>query len=71
MSKLEEVIRAIISFFGLKFNITQHRFGRKLYGGEWYYILVTGLVMAPFWSDTEITSCQAKTLKKESHGKVK
>jgi hypothetical protein len=68
---IQELIRNTITFFGLKFNITQYEFGRKWYGGEWHYVQVTGLGLAPFWSDTEITSCQATTLKKEIHGRIK
>ena len=52
----------IIELLDLKFNVTQYRWGRKLYRGTWYYIDPKGLSMAPFWSDTEITSCQSQTL---------
>lgn len=55
----------IIEWLGLKFWMTQYRFGRKYFGGKWYHINVRGLSMAPFWSDTEITSCQAETLETE------
>ena len=52
----------VLTFLNLKFNVTQYRWGRKLYKGTWYYIDPRGLSMCSFWSDTEITSCQSQTL---------
>jgi hypothetical protein len=52
----------VLTFLNLKFNVTQYRWGRKLYKGTWYYIDPKGLSMCAFWSDTEITSCQSQTL---------
>ena len=31
-------MKTIIEFLGLKHEITQFKFGRKLYGGTWYLI---------------------------------
>ncbi len=57
-------MKKLLQFFGLKFKATQHKWGRKLFGGTYYYINVTGLGMT-LWSDKEITSCQAKTITTE------
>ncbi len=60
-------LKAIINFLNMEFHVTQFQWGRKLYGGTWYYIRVRGLSMNCFWSDTEIKSCQAITIKTESY----
>ena len=62
-----KAIKIIITVFGLKFNVIQYKWGRKLFGGKYYLISTIQLGMAPFWSDKEITSCQSKTLKTENY----
>jgi hypothetical protein len=64
---MKESIKSILTFFNLKFNATQYKWGRKLFGGKWYYIHPRGLQMACFWSDTEIKSCQSVTLETEEY----
>lgn len=59
-------MKRLITFLGLKFRVTQYQWGRKLYGGSWYYTL-PNLPMLPFWSDEIIKSCQARTLKTEHY----
>lgn len=44
----------------MKFYIIQYKWGRKLYGGIYYYINPIGLSMSPFWSEKMITSCQSR-----------
>jgi hypothetical protein len=61
------MIKQIILIFGLKFNAIQYKWGRKLFGGKYYLISTIQLGLAPFWSDTEITSCQSKTIKIEDY----
>lgn len=58
------VLTAVISFFGLKFAVTQYKWGRKLYGGSWYLIW-NWLPMNAFWSETMITSCGGRAVKCE------
>jgi hypothetical protein len=52
--------KAIVKYF--KFWLMQRKWGRKYIGGKFYLISTVQLGLAPFWSDTEITSCQSKTL---------
>jgi len=51
-------------FLDLRFEITQYRWGRKLFKGDYYLIECNGLSLTknPFWSDKQITSCQSQTL---------
>ncbi len=58
-------MKRIFTFLDLKFSITQYRWGRKMFGGKWYFIYPRGLSMGFFWSDEEITSCQSETVKTE------
>jgi hypothetical protein len=51
-------MRYIIRFLGLRFWVTQHQWGRRLFGGRWY-LIETGLPMSSFWTDKQVTSCQA------------
>jgi len=51
----------------MKFFITQFQWGRKWYGGKWYLINAIQLRIAPFWTDQQINSCQAKTIKTEEY----
>lgn len=55
----------IIKMFG--FQLMQRKWGRKYIGGKFYYIHPAGLSMADFWSDTEIRSCQSRTLMIENY----
>lgn len=64
---MKSALAFLITGFGLHFKVTQYRWGRKLYGGNWYLIETIQLRMAPFWSDIEIKSCQSKTLQTEQH----
>lgn len=64
--KTKEGMKSIIIFLGLKFEATQHKWGRKLFGGKWYKIS-NNLSMYPFWSDEIITSCQGRVIKEESY----
>lgn len=57
--------KVIIRLF--KFELMQRKWGRKYIGGTFYLISTPQLMMAPFWSDTEITSCQSKTLSIEKY----
>lgn len=52
---------------GLKFEATQYKWGRKLFKGKYYLIDPQGLRMGIFWSDTEIKSCQSKTMAIEEY----
>lgn len=60
------MLAAVISFLNLKFNVTQYKWGRRLYGGK-YYLIKTDLRMNTFWAETQITSCGGKTIKQESY----
>ena len=48
------------------FELMQTKWGRKWMKGTFYYIK-TALVMAPFWSDKKIKTCQAAILKVETY----
>ena len=61
-NKLYTLLCTVLTFLNLRFNVTQYRWGRKLYKGTWYCIDPRGLSMCSFWSDKEITSCQSQTL---------
>ena len=56
-------------FLDLRFGIMQYRWGRKLFKGKYYLIICTSLPLTnhKFWSNEEITSCQARTLCTEEH----
>lgn len=62
-------IQKLILFLGLHFHVTQHKWGRKLFGGKWYQIYTLGIPLTNqiFWSDYEIASCQSITLKTEEY----
>ncbi len=62
-----KLLRTLIDFVGLKFEVTQYKWGRKLFKGKWYYIFPRGLSMSLFWSDQEITSCQSETITTEEY----
>lgn len=49
----------IIKLF--KYELMQYDFGRRYIGGKFYY-MDTALPMAPFWTDTPFTNCQAQIL---------
>jgi len=66
-NKIYTLLCTVLTFLNLKFNVTQYRWGRKLYKRTWYYIDPKGLSMCAFWSDTEITSCQSQTLSIERY----
>lgn len=55
-------MKKIIEFLGLKFKLTQYEFGRKWFGGTYYYIYPRFLSMGSFWSDKQITSCGSEIL---------
>ena len=59
-------MKTIINFLGLKFNTTQYKWGRKLYGGNWHLIR-NDLPMADFWTDKNITSCNSRVVKYECY----
>jgi hypothetical protein len=61
-NKSKPLLCEVFDFFGLQFNVTQYRWGRKLYGGIWYRINPKGLIMSTFWSRNEIKSCQSETI---------
>jgi hypothetical protein len=65
--KTKKIIRKVIKFLELEFNVTQYKWGRKLFGGEWYLIFPRGLPMGTFWSDKQITSCRSETLQIEKY----
>lgn len=52
--------KIIIKLF--KFRLMQMKWGRKYIGGHFFHIDCIQLSMAPFWSDKQITSCQAKLI---------
>lgn len=56
----------LILFLGLKQEVTQFKWGRKLYGGTWYKI-DNWLPMTPFWSDRIINSCGGRVIRKEHY----
>jgi len=51
----------------MKHTLIQYRFFRKLFGGT-YYLIRTNLPMSDYWSEKEIKSCGAVTLKTEVYG---
>ncbi len=51
----------------MKFYLTQYKFFRKIYRGEYYKIRCIQLQMGDFWSNQLITSCQAKIIDYESY----
>lgn len=57
--------RLIIKLF--HFELMQKKWGRKWMKGTYYQIFTPQLMMAPFWSDEIITSCQSKLLETESY----
>ena len=61
-NKSKPVLCEVFDFLGMQFNVTQYKWGRKLYGGVWYKINPKGLRMATFWSRNEIKSCQSETV---------
>ena len=66
-NKIINILCSVLKFLGLKFEITQYRCGRKLFGGKYYYIFPKGLIMGCFWSDQQITSCLSETLEIEEY----
>ena len=50
----------------MKFYLMQYKWYRKYKGGTYYYVFPIQLMVAPFWSDELITSCQTKLLKTET-----
>ena len=49
-------MKTIIEFLGFKFKITQYEWGRKWFGGTYYYIFPRFLSgIGSFWSDKIIT----------------
>jgi len=61
--------RIILSLF--KFELMQRKWGRKYIGGTFYLISTPQLMLSPFWSDTEIKSCQSEILAVESYAIIK
>lgn len=59
--KLIRKLIALIVFLDLSHKVTQHQWGRKLFGGGWYLIR-TNLTMADFWSSTNISSCGGRSI---------
>ena len=57
-------MKKLIEISGLKFEVIQYRWGRKLFKGE-YYLIYSWLPMNIFWSDKLITSCGGKALETE------
>ena len=49
-----------------KFQLLQFKRTRRWMRGTFYLIRPKGLAMAPFWSDTIITSCQSTVEATES-----
>lgn len=60
-------MKKLIDLIGLKFYVIQYKWGRKMYGGQWYLIHVKGLPMGNFWSKEQSFSCQAVTIKTEDY----
>lgn len=60
---INKSLKFLILLFGLEFNITQYKQGRKLFGGVWFknYNQVTN----PFWSIEEHSSCGGRTIRTE------
>lgn len=52
---------------GIKQNLIQFRIFRKIFKGKYFKILPLGLQMGPFYSTTQITSCQSITLACEKY----
>ena len=59
-------MKKLIKLLGLKFNVTQYRFGRKIFGGTWYLVKTT-LPMPSFWTDSLAANTMGKVLKKEKY----
>lgn len=51
------------------FELMQYRWGRKWFGGVYWYLFPLQLGIAPFWSDDLITSCNTQVLKIETYKK--
>ena len=64
---MKYIIIKMLSFFNLKFKVTQYYWGRKLFKGTYYLIKCDGLLLNnnPFWSDKEIKSCQSHIIRME------
>ena len=56
----------LIAFGLFRYELFQTKWGRKWYGGSFYY-MQTALPMSPFWDDVKFTSCQAICLKEEHY----
>ena len=52
----------------LRFHLTQYKIFRKYFKGVYYYKYF-GIPVSPFWSETDIQSCQAKLIKIEKYEK--
>ena len=57
-------MKKLIEILGLRFEVIQYKWGRKLFKGE-YYLIYNQLPMNIFWSDKLITSCGGKALETE------
>lgn len=51
----------------MEFYLIQYKWYRKYKGGIYHYVFPIQLMIAPFWSDKLITSCQTKLLKTETY----
>jgi hypothetical protein len=47
-NKIYTLLCTVLTFLNLKFNVTQYRWGRKLYKGTWYYIDPKGLTTVKY-----------------------
>ncbi len=60
-------MKRFLKWSGFDFYVYQYRWGRKWLGGTYWNIFTIQLMIAPFWSDHHITSCQSKTLAIETY----
>lgn len=59
-------MKRLIKVLGLKFEVIQYKWGRKLFKGD-YYLIYNWLPMNIFWSDKLIISCGGRALETEKY----
>ena len=59
-------MKKLIEILGLRFEVIQYKWGRKLFKGG-YYLIYNWLPMNIFWSDKLITNCGGKSLETEKY----
>lgn len=63
-----DFFRIIINFLNLKYDLTQYKWGRSLYGGTWF-LMRNWLITSDFWSEKSINSCGGQPIRIEKYMK--